>query len=412
MSRARILFQVSGSIAAYKSASLLSKLVQSGCEVQVVATPSALKFIGEATLEGLTGRPVLTDMFQSGQLMDHINLVKWADLVVLAPATANTINRLAQGLADDLIGALFLAHDWDKPYLLAPAMNTRMYQHPATQQSLSRLKEWGVKVLGTADGYLACGDEGQGKMMEPENLLEIVERHLPQHDDQPHVLISSGGTREPLDAVRFMGNISSGQTGATLADGLTRAGFRVTFLHGQGSQRPSLLARVIDYENSAELTNAMHSTLRTEHVDAIIHLAAVSDFIPHEMLHESSRTALPAEGKLSSDPDELTVTFKRSSKLIAELKKNSMNPKVRLVGFKLTSDASRKEQVSAVERQFASSDVDIVVANDMSQRPLGIQTHFELFTREASGSQASFDNTGDLANALAERIRPTKGESV
>ena len=165
MSRSKILYQISGSIAAYKSAGIISKLVQSGYDVQTVATPSALNFLGEATLEGLTGKPVLSDMFAPGQLMDHINLVKWADVVVLAPATANTLNRLAQGLADDLIGALFLAHDWKKPYLIAPAMNTNMYQHPATQNSIKTLQAWGVNMLATSEGYLACGDEGQGKML-------------------------------------------------------------------------------------------------------------------------------------------------------------------------------------------------------------------------------------------------------
>ena len=143
MSYVKILYQISGSIAAYKSAAIISKLVQSGFEIQTVVTQEALRFIGPATLEGLTGKRVLSDLFESGRMMDHINLMKWTDISVLAPATANTINRLARGLADNLVGNLFLAHDWSKPYLLAPAMNVNMLNHPATQTSLEILKNWG-----------------------------------------------------------------------------------------------------------------------------------------------------------------------------------------------------------------------------------------------------------------------------
>ena len=146
-SRPHVLFQLSGSIAAYKACHVVSRLTQAGCDVQTVATDGALQFIGPATLEGLTGRAVATDTFEAGSQMDHIHLVRWADVIVLCPATANAINRLAAGMADDLIGTMFLAHDFTKPYVVVPAMNTAMYTHPATAASLERLRGWGIEIL-------------------------------------------------------------------------------------------------------------------------------------------------------------------------------------------------------------------------------------------------------------------------
>lgn len=171
----KILYQLSGSIAAYKSCFAISRLVQSECEVRVACTPNALKFVGAATLEGLTGHPVFCDAYEPGRMMDHIELAKWADLAILAPASANTLNRLAAGLADDAVGALFLAFDLKrKPYGVAPAMNQQMWAHPATQRSIATLREWGVRIVMPGDGRQACGDVGPGRMAEPEELLQAI----------------------------------------------------------------------------------------------------------------------------------------------------------------------------------------------------------------------------------------------
>lgn len=174
----KILFQLSGSIACYKSCHAISKLVQAGHEVQTACTKNALQFVGAATLEGLTGRKVFSDVYEQGRMMDHIQIAKWADLAILAPATANTINSLAAGLGADTVGSLFLAYDLKKPYLLAPAMNHQMLNHPATQASILKLKSFGVKILGTGTGHQACGDVGEGRMLEPEILLEEIDLEL------------------------------------------------------------------------------------------------------------------------------------------------------------------------------------------------------------------------------------------
>lgn len=172
----KILFQLTGSIAAYKACALISKLVKEGYEVQTVASNSLPQFIGSSTLEGLTHKPVLSDMYQSGRVMDHISLARESDLILLCPATANSINKLAAGIAEDLIGSLFLANNFRTPYWIVPAMNTEMYQHPATQASINMLGSWGARVFGTNEGRLACGEEGFGKMMEPEELFVEIQK--------------------------------------------------------------------------------------------------------------------------------------------------------------------------------------------------------------------------------------------
>lgn len=171
----RLLFLLTGSISCYKACFAISRLVQAGIEVRTVATPSALRFVGSATLEGLTGHPVASDLWESGKAMDHINLARWADLALVAPATANTLNRLSAGLADDLVGSLFLAWEINKkPWWVAPAMNVAMFNHALTQASLAKLTTLGVRVLPTGSGALACGEEGEGRLLEPEQLVTEV----------------------------------------------------------------------------------------------------------------------------------------------------------------------------------------------------------------------------------------------
>lgn len=175
----RILFLLSGSISCYKACFAISRLVQAGFEVRTAATPAALKFVGNATLEGLTTKAVFNDLWTPGEAMDHIDLARWADLAVLAPGTANTINRLAAGLADDPVGTLFLAWELQKKsWWIAPAMNTQMFQHPITQDSLKKLAGLGVRILPTGTGQLACGETGEGRLLEPEQLVNEILAHF------------------------------------------------------------------------------------------------------------------------------------------------------------------------------------------------------------------------------------------
>ncbi len=174
----KIVLQVTGSIAAFKAASLASLLVEAGSEVQVVVSAGARHFIGDSTFEGLTGRPVLGDIFERGRAHDHINLADWADLLILYPASANHITRLRTGLADDLIGCLFLANNFRTPYWVAPAMNSNMLAHPAVTEALSTLESWGCRILPTGEGRLACGAVGYGRLLEPEQTAALIREEL------------------------------------------------------------------------------------------------------------------------------------------------------------------------------------------------------------------------------------------
>ena len=170
----RVLFQISGSIACYKACSVVSRLVQDGHSVKCVSSEAALHFVGRATWEGLTGERLHTDTFAPGEAMAHIELGKWADILVLCPASASRLNKLSAGLGDDLVGAIFLAHDFAKPYLIAPAMNSRMWNHPSTVESISRLKGWGATFIDPESGSLACGETGDGRLAAPETILAAI----------------------------------------------------------------------------------------------------------------------------------------------------------------------------------------------------------------------------------------------
>ena len=174
----KVLFGLTGSIACYKACNVISKLVQAGCEVKTVCTPNALKFIGKSTLEGLTHNPVYTDTFEDRSALEHIELTKWMDLAIVCPATANVMNKMAAGVADDFLTTLFLAWDQKKPWLAAPAMNRNMWDHPATRRSAKTLAEWGVRLLGPAKGRQACGDVGEGRLLEPGEIYLEIRKYL------------------------------------------------------------------------------------------------------------------------------------------------------------------------------------------------------------------------------------------
>jgi len=386
MSKYKILFKITGSIAAYKSAYLISKLVQGGFEVKVVATDSALQFIGKATLEGLTGNKVFTDSFEEGEMMGHINLNKWADLTIVCPATANTINKLAAGITDNLLTSLFLAHDRTKPYLIAPAMNTLMFEHPATQASINKLEEWGVQILPTADGYLACGDTGKGKLLEPdfifEQILSALKINHSIKKERLKILITSGGTKENIDGVRYLSNLSTGKTGAAIAEYFLRNHHEVTFVHAENSVLPNAGCKCISYFSFTDLTKQLQTLLSSEDFDAVIHLAAVGDYSVASIEVDGENHKIPLEKKLVSSGEEIQLHLKRNEKIINHIKDSSKNKNLVLVGFKLTNTENVDERISAVKKLFADSGCDAVVLNDKHDRDeKDQQKNFILFSQ-------------------------------
>ena len=411
MSKYKILFGITGSIAAYKSAYLISKLLQNDFEVKVIATENSLKFIGKATLEGLTGHSVYTDSFAEGEMMNHINLVKWADLTIVCPASANTINKMANGIADNLLTSLFLAHDWTKPFLIVPAMNTLMYQHPATQSSLKKLEEWGVKILPTAEGYLACGDIGKGKLLEPDEIFEYILRSIPKNVTlvkRLKVLVTAGGTKESIDGVRFITNLSTGRTGAVIADYFSRKGHTVTcFLAKHVTITPSGCDKIL-FESFNDLNQKLECVLSENDFDCVIHLAAVSDYSLETIELNGKKLLAPVDKKIDSENDRLVINLKRNFKIADRLKSYSKNKNILLIVFKFTNTFDGEERNRAVKKLMNSSNSDYVVSNDQSNRTSDdVQNNFTIFDKDMKSFPAV--NAEELSRNLEHLLLETIG---
>ncbi|MBE0539476.1 MAG: bifunctional phosphopantothenoylcysteine decarboxylase/phosphopantothenate--cysteine ligase CoaBC [Ignavibacterium sp.] len=407
MSKFKILFKISGSIAAYKSAYLISKLVQNNFEVQTVATLSALEFIGSATLEGLTGKPVLIDQYESGKMMSHINLTKWADLILLCPASANTINKMANGIADNLVTSLFLANDFNKPYIVAPAMNTSMFNHPSTQQSLQKLKDWGIIIMPTESGHLACGDVGEGKLINPDliydKITELLTAKVNKKSSRASVLITGGATRESIDGVRFISNLSTGKTAAGISDFLSSKNYDVTFLYGQNSVLPKLNSELIQFTDHKSLETLMDDLLRNRHFDFVIHLAAVSDFTVGGIYKKDKKIKTTNKIKLESSSKNLSLNLKPTSKIVDKIKKISKNDKLILFAFKFSAEDDMNKSNEKVHSLFKHSNSDYVILNHLQDRKAdGSQTNFYLFDK--NGLLSKIENPNQLSESIEQII--------
>lgn len=369
MSGYNLLFVVTGSIAAYKACEAISRLVQRGHRVRVVATESALRFVGAATFEGLTSAAVARDLFASGEALAHIELARWADATVVCPATANTLNRLAAGLADDLAGALLLAQDGTKPLVLAPAMNPAMWAHPATQAAVRTLTERGARWIEAGTGRTACGEQGAGRLAEPAEIVAAVEAAAARPARRLRVLVTCGGTAEPIDAVRAITNTSTGETGALIAEHFARGGHAVRVLRARTARAPRGAESERTFFTTAELAAALADELREHEFDAVIHAAAVADFTVAAIEDACGATLTTGggRGKLPSGV-EPAVRLARNPKLLATIRPRSRRRDVCVVGFKLTAGATEAEAAGAVRAMWTDGAVDLVVHNDLAQR--------------------------------------------
>lgn len=365
--RPNILLLMSGSIACAKASSLISEWTKLGSRVRVVCTRAVSEFVGHSTLQGLGAELVFDNVFTPGQAMEHISLGKWADIIIAAPATSNLINKLSAGIADDAVSTVWqAAYGQGKPMLIVPAMNTRMWRYPATQESVKCLQQWGIHVLPVAKGELACGEHGEGRMLEPAGILQTVERLLAfdRHVAGKRILITAGGTRERIDSVRYIGNMSSGRTASRLADELTTAGHELTWLGAENAIRPENVNRIETFYSFADIETQLRNLLATGDYDIVIHAAAVSDFSV-AALETDDGNKLEQQGKLSSDSD-LLLRLKPNPKLLGQLKNWSANPDLKVIGFKLTDTDDPQQRIAAVKKQFDHSNVDAVVHNDLS----------------------------------------------
>jgi phosphopantothenoylcysteine decarboxylase/phosphopantothenate--cysteine ligase len=358
MEQRRILLAVTGGIAAYKAPELVRALRRDGAAVRCAMTPEAVRFVTPLVLQTLSGEPVRTDLFDPAQegVIDHVALADWADLLIVAPATANTLAKLAHGLADDVVSAVALATR--APLLVAPAMNVNMWRHPATQSNLATLRARGVRVVGPETGELACGWEGEGRMAEPEAIAAaaaLTGAPRPMADEV--VLVTAGGTREPIDAVRFLGNRSSGKMGFAVAAEAARRGAEVLLVTGPSGLPTPAGVRRVDVETALEMREAVLGEL--PRVTVAVMAAAVADF----------RAARPQRRKLRKEdlpsPDGLTLELVRNPDILAEVCRDPGRRVV--VGFA----AESHDLIETARRKVARKGCDLLVANDISREGSG-----------------------------------------
>lgn len=354
----RILLGVSGGIAAYKAADWTRQLRKEGAVVTVMMTRAAQNFVTPLTFAALSGNRVHTAMFapEDAEAMPHINLGRNCDLILLAPATANTIARLAQGLADDLTSAVILAAQ--AKVLVCPAMNSGMYKHPATQANLARLKEFGYTVIDPACGELACGDQGPGRLADWEIVRqEIIAALTPQDLRGRKVLVTAGPTWEPLDPVRLLTNRSSGKMGYALAAAARRRGAQVVLVSGPGSITPPAGVEVLPVVSAKEMHAAVSQ--RSSEMDVMIMAAAVSDYRPARYEARKIKKGAPdAALALAANPDILRE--------LGERKKTARCFPL-LVGFAAESNDHLEEG----RRKLAAKNLDLIAINDISAEDAG-----------------------------------------
>jgi phosphopantothenoylcysteine decarboxylase/phosphopantothenate--cysteine ligase len=360
----RILLGVTGGVAAYKAAFLASRLTQAGAMVDVVMTEAAARFVAQLTFQAVTRRAVYTDMFElttdpnSDEVqIPHISLAKSADLLLIAPATGNTLAKLAHGLADNLLTAIALATP--APSLIAPAMESDMWAHPATQANVATLQERGASFVGPAAGHLASGAEGLGRMSEPEEILEVTRVVLGRGGDlaERRVVISAGGTREAIDPVRFVSNYSSGKMGYALALAARDRGAHVTLVTAPTCLPDPVGVETIHVESAAAMRDAVLSAC--EGADALVMAAAVADYRPVETVAQ----------KIKKDGDQLTLQLSRTPDILAEvarLRESGHGPKV-AVGFAAETEDLLENARDKLQRKR----LELIAANDVSAADAG-----------------------------------------
>ncbi|WP_147107130.1 bifunctional phosphopantothenoylcysteine decarboxylase/phosphopantothenate--cysteine ligase CoaBC [Tateyamaria sp. syn59] len=387
----RILLILTGGIAAYKGLDLIRRLRERGAAVTPVLTRAAEQFVTPLSVSALAGEKVYRDLFDltDEAEMGHIQLSRSADLILVAPATADIIAKMAQGRADDLASTLLLATD--TPVMTAPAMNVRMWDHPATQRNLAQIASDGVAVVGPNDGDMACGEFGPGRVSEPLEIVAAVEAHFgPKPLTGKHILVTSGPTHEPIDPVRYIANRSSGAQGTALARALIAAGARVTFVTGPADVAPPAGADVVAVETAQQMHDAVHAALPA---DAAVFAAAVADW----------RMATASNRKLKKSKDGLPVLeFAENPDILAAVAQMTEGRPGLVVGFAAETD---DVQAHATAKR-ARKGCDWIVANDVSPETgiMGGSENAVILISEAGAETWPRMSKDEVAARLAQRI--------
>lgn len=355
----KIVLGITGGIAAYKACNLARLLIKKGAEVQVVMTPSAKEFITPLTLSTLTHKPVVSEFFdrRDGSWHSHVDIGLWADAMIIAPATASSIGKMANGIADNMLITTYLS--MKAPVFVAPAMDLDMYAHPSTQQNIQRLVSYGNHIIEPGTGFLASKLEGKGRMEEPEKIVEVLEKHFSKQQSLTgkSVLITAGPTYEKIDPVRFVGNYSSGKMGYALAEACAKQGAEVTLVSGPvmlQTKHPAI--RRIDVESAQEMYDA--ATTHFPQADIAILSAAVADFTPETT----------ADKKIKRKGDELVLNLRPTQDIAAALGAIK-NENQLLVGFALETD----NEVQNAQDKMKRKNFDFIVLNSLQDKGAGFR---------------------------------------
>ncbi|WP_066252652.1 bifunctional phosphopantothenoylcysteine decarboxylase/phosphopantothenate--cysteine ligase CoaBC [Neobacillus drentensis] len=362
----KILLCVTGGIAVYKAAALTSKLVQAGAHVKVILSESAQKFVTPLTFQALARNEVYVDTFdeKNPHVIAHIDLADWADLILLAPATANTIGKIAGGIADNMITTILLAAT--SPVWIAPAMNVHMYDHPAVKKNLSILAEFGYQFIEPSEGYLACGYVGKGRLEEPEKIVELVQQFFtnqtPKNLIGKTVVVTAGPTREKIDPVRFISNHSTGKMGYALAEEAKKQGAHVVLVSGPVELPAPAGLDVVKVESAEEMYNAVLKYY--DSADVVIKTAAVADYRPK----------ITYDHKVKKQAGDSSIELERTKDILLELGKRKRNQV--LVGF-----AAETENVEEyAKKKLTSKNADMIVANNVKAEGAGFGTDTNIVT--------------------------------
>lgn len=376
-----IVLGVTGSIAAYKIASLASMLVKQHADVHVIMTQNATNFINPITFETLTGHKCLVDTFDRNFefQVEHVSLAKQADLMLIAPASANVIGKMAHGIADDMLTTTVLA--CKAPIYVSPAMNTNMYENPIVQDNLRILEKYGMKVIDPASGYLACGDTGAGKMPEPETLFAYIEAELAHEKDLAgkRVLVTAGATQEALDPVRYLTNHSTGKMGYALAKAAMLRGAQVTLVSGQTSLEPPLAVDVVPIVSAQDMYEAVER--RFDDTDLLIMAAAVADYRPKEYVDQ----------KIKKKAGGNVLELARTTDIIGTLS-GRKHPGQFLCGFSMETEHMLENSRAKLEKK----NLDMIVANNLRTEGAGFGTETNVVTLIRADGQTELPKMSKL----------------
>ncbi|WP_280158660.1 bifunctional phosphopantothenoylcysteine decarboxylase/phosphopantothenate--cysteine ligase CoaBC [Priestia megaterium] len=392
----RILLCVSGGIAVYKAAALTSKLVQAGAEVKVMMTASACEFVTPLTFQALSRNPVYTDTFdeKDPSVIAHIDLADWPDLILVAPATANMIGKIANGLADDMISTTLLAAT--TPVWIAPAMNVHMYDHPAVKKNMSTLSSFGYSFVEPGEGYLACGYVGKGRLEEPETIVSLIGSYFSQAShtqkilEGVNVLVTAGPTVERIDPVRFFTNRSTGKMGYALAEQAAKLGASVTLVTGPTNLEYPKGVQVVQIESAQQMLEAVMQ--RYHEADVVIKSAAVADYRPKHVFDQ----------KMKKQPGEAVLELERTTDILRTLGERKEHQL--LVGF-----AAETEQVDEyAQKKLASKNLDMIVANNVTTEGAGFGTDTNIVTlykRSGESKELPILSKHDVATEVLKEVK-------